>query len=977
MNRFNLCFKGEIHPGKDPQQARLKVAELLGVTDPEQLDRFFSGANVVLLEDLDRKSAAEYYSQLNRVGAAVKLVKITASSTTESGETVPEKGGIQSAPGEIPTPLPVAETPPVQPAAGDQGSHQERPAVEHRMGDEEHKEEARRKAAQEKKRRAREAAAQAKAKLQQEQRKAAQEKQKKAERAAAQLREEQRRSAQEDQERAEEAARNEARLQEEQHAADLEQQKTARQSAPSEAVPQKEQHKRPEPAEPDSVPKTEPAKGTGGETDRQRGRNVRQAGNERGATEQVERRRAARTERERRDALEQERRAAKEAARRTADQAVARHRAAVADRQHREAEKERILSARAEAIAQRKAMEEVTVQRAATELSRQPSLAPVDARVKTRLEVPRDESTPLVRETGEQVRARQRAGIPNLYSLRPFRNSPAIKARHDVSRKLARKSYQLATVALACLLILVAQYINRPLEQPVNGARAMAIPTGSGPVLLAGDQLLIHDRAGFARESIDLVELGLAQLGEPMLFTEAGDLLAVGSLRLEDQAEIDQRQILRCDLQELACVNHGPTLTGSQITAMVLHPLTGDLLVADRAAQQLIRISSDGELLASSDISLAEHPVLRVASGLLFTNSSDGPAISVLRYDDAAFGQQLDEILLLPPPAIAAEQVSVWDFNRAGDAWWVTLYNPATSSVGVYRFDEKWNYIDQLAIPENTWPEQLASWGEKTLLRDPLQVPLLRFNAEGKPEAPLVSSLLENLVGGLRKMQWMTDMAWHAGLLLLAVLVATGLCRGILHSTRALVYRPGRERGAAPVDDLGTTLRWVAPAQDRAARTKRSATAYAALVLVLLSLAIAAQVPVIHLVALLVVLCGPAIFLTMFYRSPRGHIGIAPGQLLLADHRGNYHLGANARLQHRGAFLLIDDVVVFAGTPLLPAFDTQQVQEEVAALASTGVRIDRKTLIIKLLECNHPLARGAIAIAACLAIASLLLVISL
>lgn len=931
-NRFNLCFKGEIHPGKDPEQARLKVAELLGVTDPEQLERYFSGASVVLLEDLDRKSAAQYYSQLNKVGAAVKLVKITASAPAESGEPASETGSPHSAQSGNLSRQPAVEAAPGEPSARDQeGQQAERAALEQRTREEVRKEKAQRKAAKEKQKKAREAA-QAKALLQEEQRKVAQHKKQKAREAArakAALQEEQRKAAREKQKAIEEAAQAAAELREEQRRAAREKQKAAEEAAQAQALLQEE------------------------------------------------RRRAARTERERRDALEQERRAAKEAARRTADQAVARHRAAVADRQHREAEKERILSARAEAIAQRKAMEEVAVQRAATELSRQPSLAPVDARVKTRLEVPRDESTPLVRETGEQIRARQRAGIPNLYSLRPFRNSPAIKARHDISRKLAKKSYQLATLALACLLILVAQYISRPLAQPVTGARGMAIPAGSGPVLLAGDQLLVHDRAGFARESIAVAELGLAQLREPMLFTEAGDLLAVGSPSLEGHAGRDQRQLLRCDLQELACVNHGPTLTDSQISAMVLHPLTGDLLVADRAAQRLLRISSDGALLAASDITLAEHPVLRLESGLLFMNSSDGPAVSVLRYDEAAFGQQLDEILLLPPPAIAAEQSNVWDFNKAGDTWWVTLYNRATSSVGVYRFDEQWNYIDQLDIPDNTWPEQLASWGEKTLLRDPLQVPLLRFNAEGKPEAPLVSSLLENLVEGHQKIQWMKDLAWHTGLLLLAVLVAAGLGQGILHSTRALVYRPDRERGAAPVDDLATTLHWVAPAQNRAARTQRSATAYAALALVLLSLAIAAQVSVIHLAALLVALCGPAIFLTLFYRSPQGHIGIAPEQLLLADHHGTYHLGANARLQHRGPFLLIDDVVVFAGTPLLPAFDAQQIRDEVAALVSAGVRIDRKTLVIKLLECNHPLARGAIAIAVCLAIASLLFVISL
>ena len=80
----------------------------------------------------------------------------------------------------------------------------------------------------------------------------------------------------------------------------------------------------------------------------------------------------------------------------------------------------------------------------------------------------------------------------------------------------------------------------------------------------------------------------------------------------------------------------------------------------------------------------------------------------------------------------------------------------------------------------------------------------------------------------------------------------------------------------------------------------------------------------------------------------------------------------------RGNWSRREDVLLSGDyTPLLPAFDAQQIRDEVAALVSAGVRIDRKTLVIKLLECNHPLARGAIAIAVCLAIASLLFVISL
>ena len=76
-----------------------------------------------------------------------------------------------------------------------------------------------------------------------------------------------------------------------------------------------------------------------------------------------------------------------------------------------------------------------------------------------------------------------------------------------------------------------------------------------------------------------------------------------------------------------------------------------------------------------------------------------------------------------------------------------------------------------------------------------------------------------------------------------------------------------------------------------------------------------------------------------------------------------YHLGAGSTIQYRGPFLLIDDVVVFTGTPLLPALAAEQVSEKVAPVAHAGVRVDRKTVLVKLLESRHPLALGALACA--------------
>jgi hypothetical protein len=70
---------------------------------------------------------------------------------------------------------------------------------------------------------------------------------------------------------------------------------------------------------------------------------------------------------------------------------------------------------------------------------------------------------------------------------------------------------------------------------------------------------------------------------------------------------------------------------------------------------------------------------------------------------------------------------------------------------------------------------------------------------------------------------------------------------------------------------------------------------------------------------------------------------------------------------------MIDDVLVFTGNRLLPAFDQAQIASRVAPLVKAGARVDRKTVLVKLLQSRHPFARGAMAVLLALLAAAVLL----
>jgi hypothetical protein len=140
-------------------------------------------------------------------------------------------------------------------------------------------------------------------------------------------------------------------------------------------------------------------------------------------------------------------------------------------------------------------------------------------------------------------------------------------------------------------------------------------------------------------------------------------------------------------------------------------------------------------------------------------------------------------------------------------------------------------------------------------------------------------------------------------------------------------------------------------------------------------LAVTLNVSAWQLAALLLALSGPAIALLLLSRQPVGHIGVLGDRLLLVDHSGQYHLAGGPRLHYRGPFLSIDDIVVYAGNRLLPAFSPAPLQRHISPPALGAIRVDHKTIAIKLLESRHPLALGAIAIAAATAAAVLLLLL--
>ncbi len=900
MNRFNLTFWGEILPGRDPEQARERFGKLFGIDDPERLERFFSGETIILRRNLDRKSAAEYYARLQQFGLEARLVKVSPPASSHAVA----RGKSATKPTR-----PKKKTP--QRTGEDQERRRQAEVeAERRRAEEE-----------ERKRKAEEEARRRKAEAEERKRKAEEE----ARRRKAQE-EERKRKAEEEARRRK--AEEERKLKAQEEARRRKAEEERKRKAEKEARRRKAEEERKRKAE-------EEARRRKAEEERKR------KAEEEAARLRAEKKRQKQAQR---DKLKAER----EKARREAAAETARHKAQ---------EQARIRAEEEEQAAQRKAMEAQAIARGAEALSRQTALKSTRTSVRTAIPLPQRSTAAAATLPG-----RRQAGEPNLYSLQPFRNTAEVQGRAARSVQLMLRYRNLALLCAAALLIMGGRYLSLVIAPPIKGPEAVAVEPGKGPLLLAGDHLLQHDRSGTETAETQLDRLGLAELRAPLAFNAEGELLAPGLPLPATDSNPDQWPLQQCSLETLQCRMFTPDRADYQVDSLAIHPLYGSVFIADAAAGQLLKFDPDGSLEATASLPLPDEPVIRLSSGLLFLNSAQGPAISVFRYENTAFGQQLDEIILLPPNAENLEQLRVGDFIQSGDHWWVTLFNPEGGDATLYRFDATWRFVDKPELPAGWRPQQLTAWDGRTLVTDRAQIPVQRFNSSGQREAPFTSTSLQGLAADRQSYSRLVTLAWHGALLLGALGLAVGCCMAWFHRLRSMVYRSSRERGADPIDDLADTIAWIDPADARAARLRRTSLVYCIAAGTTLVLAMANGIAVSTLTALLVALTGPAIALFLLRREPIGHIGIAGTQVALVDHRGMYHLGAGSRMQHRGPFLSIDDVMVFCGSALLPAFAPIQVRERLASLRAAGVRVDRKTIAIKLLQSRHALAKGALVI---------------
>ena len=548
-------------------------------------------------------------------------------------------------------------------------------------------------------------------------------------------------------------------------------------------------------------------------------------------------------------------------------------------------------------------------------------------------------------------------GAPNLYELHAFRNTVKVQERAQHFALLKTWCFGGAIICTLIALLLLIRSGFWPSPEMPGTPRGLSSNSSGKLLVLATDRLLLHDRAGVFSKQVLFEELGVSELSPPLQLLADNTVLAHGQLA-DSSDEDTAHRLLRCTLDVTPCRAFAPKSHIQRASALAQHPRTGHIFVTDSSQQKLLKLSPSETLLAAAELPFVPGHRMQFIDGLLFLNEADKPFMHVLRADDKAFGNTLKH---MPVPAAGEKNDNtdtLIDFSWSGNSWWTLTRSTGSSPGSIKRFDASWQAQAGIRQEAGESLLQLHNWRGKTLALTAGRNEILRYSFAGVKEAPLTLDHLENVITQANTAQQTRELLWKLIWMVLLLAFATSLAAGLGFQLASSVYRQGQPQGAVPLDDKADDILWITPDKSFRTTLKTIALLYLPLAVAMSALAIYFQVPVTALTGTLLLVMGPGILWLFLYRSNPGHIGLLDSQLILADSHQLYHIKAHDNVQHRGGFVMADDVALFLGNRWLTAFDRNALKVLISPRLNPNTRTSISTLLIKLAQGRHPVATG-------------------
>ncbi len=560
-------------------------------------------------------------------------------------------------------------------------------------------------------------------------------------------------------------------------------------------------------------------------------------------------------------------------------------------------------------------------------------------------------------------RRKRQPGAPNFFELRlSERASTADPDPRNAT--MARAPLFAAAIALLAFLLVGARFWSQSQVDQTTDLGLASIDARQQPVVQVDNTLYWHDRAGIETRTLDLQKLNLTPLLYFDFFGDGRLLLQRGAHQgdnaqlmdgLLGQADNARADLLRCSGQGLECETLAQVHRDS---SYVVDRRTNTVILASPERDVLEKLDVNGKLLATRPMALTAPVHLRLQEGILYLTQGDSDAVEVLKPDDRDFGTSLDSIDLKVEGASLSGHIFPGDLRYSDERWWVIMQSRDQSTAGLYLFDSRWRFLEALQLPGGALPVQLLRWSAKILATDPVNSQIHRFDAAARPEKPFLSDAVAT---ALQEQQADLDLSQSLQALILVMLfgVAAGmLAFSILQSMRERIYTAPGDENEAGFDINSEDIEWLAPANNSDKRMRQIGYGLAGGAVIALIGSFIIGVSIWAMLALSLILVGVGGVYFGLQRACQCHLGILDDRLIVVDHTNTYRVGSGPKIQYLHNYVMIDDVIVYLGNRLVHQFADEPLQSRFQPLFTTGIKVDRATLRVKLIQRRHPMLLG-------------------
>jgi hypothetical protein len=583
--------------------------------------------------------------------------------------------------------------------------------------------------------------------------------------------------------------------------------------------------------------------------------------------------------------------------------------------------------------------------------------------------------------TDEAVKPRRKRqpGAPNMFDLRKSDRSLRDKLAGDSSEVLTRAPIIAAAIVLLAFLLVGARFWSQSQSEAPAGLGLLAVSPGQQPLVQSGDQLLLHDRAGLSTFRLPLAELDIGSAAALDYFSN-GDLAVLqaetrgaGWLgKLLGRAEEPASKLLRCQIKKRKC---SALASGIGAADFIVDRRNNEIYLADASTDRLQKLDAAGTVLAEKPLELSDPVHLRLQEGILYLTQWGSDTVTIMKPDEREFGRLLDQISLAVDGASQSGHIFPADLLFVNESWWAIMQSRDGSTAGLYKFSPRWKFEQAIPLPAGALPGALTLWGNKVLVTDREQQLIYRFDATAQQERDFSSEFLE-LSLGERSNQLSRAESLRAFILVILFGAAAGLLAlGVLQSMRGKIYTHPEDNADAGFDINNDAIEWLDPAPQVDKRLRQVGYAIAATAVIFLLGAFVAQLSVWGLLAIILMLAGLGGLYYALLRSSGCHLGLLNDRLILVDHTNTYRVGSGPKIQYFKNYVMIDDVIVYLGNPVVAQFAHEALEKKFQPLFNTGIKVDRTTLRVKLIQSRHPMWLGASGFAAALFCALVLILV--